>query len=388
MPIPFSRSTRSLDADPHRRSTLGLLIIMAVLGAWTAWLFLARVAVYEVTADARLEVDSAVHPVASPVSGRVVATHLVMGKAVNLGEVLVEIDSQAEQLQLSEEQARLAALSVQRVAVRNRGTAEKQAQMETQQGVPVVLDEARARYEEAEAGAQAAADEMRRLEQLRARRLVPEMHWVRAKAEAERRRAAAEALRLSITRLNQDQRVRVKDRQAQIEAIESEIAALEGAIKTTQATIKRLEHAIEKRRIRAAAAGPLGEVANLRIGSVVRKGDKLGAIVPAGTLRIVAEFLPSEALGRIELGQRARLRLVGFPWTEYGSVAATVAKVASEPRSGQVRVELAVHPDPASPIPLQHGLPGTVEVEVDRLSPAALILRIGGKLLARPPTTT
>ena len=68
-------------------------------------------------------------------------------------------------------------------------------------------------------------------------------------------------------------------------------------------------------------------------------------------------------------------------------MAATVAKVASEPRSGQVRVELAIHPDSSSPIPLQHGLPGTVEVEVDRLSPAALILRIGGKLLARPTTT-
>ena len=35
-------------------------------------------------------------------------------------------------------------------------------------------------------------------------------------------------------------------------------------------------------------------------------------------------------------------------------------------------------------IPLQHGLPGTVEVEVDRVSPAALVLRHAGRMLSTP----
>ena len=52
-------------------------------------------------------------------------------------------------------------------------------------------------------------------------------------------------------------------------------------------------------------------------------------------------------------------------------------------RSGQVRVELTIDPDPASPIPLEHGLPGTIEVEVDRVSPAALALRAVGKMLMK-----
>ena len=78
------------------------------------------------------------------------------------------------------------------------------------------------------------------------------------------------------------------------------------------------------------------------------------------------------------------MRLDGFHWTQYGAIAATVASVASEVRDGRVRVELMIHPDSASPIPLQHGLPGTVEVEVDHVSPATLLLRLTGKLLARP----
>ena len=131
-------------------------------------------------------------------------------------------------------------------------------------------------------------------------------------------------------------------------------------------------------------AGRLGEVAGLHIGSVVREGDRLAAVVPHGDLQVVADFLPPSALGRIQPGQPARLRLEGFPWTQYGSLAATVSRVASEVRNGHVRVELSVDPDSASPIPLQHGLPGTVEVQVERLAPATLVLRAAGKLLARP----
>jgi hypothetical protein len=38
--------------------------------------------------------------------------------------------------------------------------------------------------------------------------------------------------------------------------------------------------------------------------------------------------------------------------------------------------------DGASPIPLQHGLPGTVKVQVERVAPAILVLWAAGKLLA------
>src|SRR4029453_16049414 len=114
--------------------------------------------------------------------------------------------------------------------------------------------------------------------------------------------------------------------------------------------------------------GRLGEVAELRIGSVVREGDRIAAVVTRGELQVVADFLPPSALGRIRPGQPARLRLKGFPWTQCGSLAAAVRRVASEVRNGRVRVELSVGPDLASPIPLQHGLPGTVEVQVERVA--------------------
>ena len=127
-----------------------------------------------------------------------------------------------------------------------------------------------------------------------------------------------------------------------------------------------------------------GKWPTLQIGTFVKAGDKLGAVVPAGSLKLVADFLPAVALGRVQAGQPARLRLDSFPWTQYGSLAATVSSVASEVRDGRVRVELAVDSEPAARLPLQHGLRGTVEVEVERVAPATLVLRAAGQLLAHP----
>jgi membrane fusion protein (multidrug efflux system) len=51
-------------------------------------------------------------------------------------------------------------------------------------------------------------------------------------------------------------------------------------------------------------------------------------------------------------------------------------------------VELALDSRSDSRIPLQHGLPGSVEVEIETLSPANLVLRTAGSLLAGPESNS
>jgi hypothetical protein len=45
---------RSLEADSFRPSWLSLLLIVAILGSWLAWFFLARITLYEVSEAAQL----------------------------------------------------------------------------------------------------------------------------------------------------------------------------------------------------------------------------------------------------------------------------------------------------------------------------------------------
>lgn len=57
---------------------------------------------------------------------------------------------------------------------------------------------------------------------------------------------------------------------------------------------------------------------------------------------------------------------------------ATVVAVASETRDGLVRVELSVDALPPG-IPLEHGLPGTVDIGVGQATPSRLVLRALGQ---------
>lgn len=384
MATAFARTMRSLRADGFRNSGLGLLLTAMALGGWVAWLFLARISRYETTDSARLEVDRAAHVLQAPYTGRVVASALVLGRNVQAGDILIDLDANPERLQIEEEQARRKSMNPRLASLRAQITAAKEARLREQETTVATLDEARARVHEAEQPAQFAEADAARVKKLFDERLTSEREYARAQADANRARATVESLQHSITRTEREQRTRESDRDAQIQALEAEIRRLEGESETSGATIGRLQYDREKRRIRAPISGRLGDVAVLRVGAVVKEGDSLAAIVPSGALRIVAEFEPSAALGRIHPGQAARLRLKGFPWTQYGSIRARIAAVANEIRDGRVRVECDV--DGASPklIPAQHGLPGTVEVEVEQVSPAALVFRLAGDWIAAP----
>jgi membrane fusion protein (multidrug efflux system) len=388
MAATFSRTLRSLEADGPRRRVVDLLVVAVVL-AWAAWLVSARVALYEVTDSARLEVEAAAHPVAAPVGGRVIATRLAIGREVQQGEPLVVLDAECQRHLIREKRTRCTALTERLESLRREIQAEREALAGQQAERATAIAAARARVAEAEARARLAGRQLARLELLRARRAVSPEEYQRGQAEAEACRAALRAGELTAARLGQDRDVQLGDRKTRLAKLEREVVELKGDVAVEEAAIRTLEYEVERHIIRAPAAGRIGAVAaELRVGSVVREAETIGSIVPRGEPRAVALF-PVAAVGRVRPGQAARLRLDGFPWTQYGVLTARVADVGDEARDGLIRVELSLNHDPASAIPLGHGLPGTAEVEVDHVSPATLVLRAAGQyLVARRPSTT
>jgi multidrug resistance efflux pump len=375
---------RSLQADGFRRWTAGIGLAAALLLGWAAWFFLARVQVYEVTATARLEVAQAVRPIETSVAGRITALHMALGQSVAAGDLLAELDSEAERLRLEQEQAHLGGLSSQLDALRDQVAAEERALAGAKEAARAAVEEARSRTAEAEIAARFADEDLARKTRLHGAGQLPEAELSRARYDAQRARAAAETLRITATRLDSEHRSDEGSRQAHLSELKRDGAELAGQKNTSAALVAQLVSEVEKRKLRAPVSGHVAEIAGLQVGAVLREGERLGALLPAGELHAVAAFEPLAALGRIRPGQNARLRLDGFPWTQYGSVPVIVSSVASEVRDGRIRVELDVHPEPDSAIPLQHGLTGTLEVEVERASPATLALRAAGALLAGP----
>src|SRR5262249_1722116 len=149
-PTVFTRTVRSLQADGFAGSMLGLLLAAALLGAWCGWLFLAHISRYETTDSARLEVDRATHMLQAPYTARVIASRLALGRTVEAGEILLELDANPERLEMAEERARRTAidpriqsLRAQLVSLGEAGTRERDAAWAAQ-------EEARARVHEAE----------------------------------------------------------------------------------------------------------------------------------------------------------------------------------------------------------------------------------------------
>jgi membrane fusion protein (multidrug efflux system) len=382
MSSPFSRSLRALESD-RSRTLWPAAIAAALLAAWTAWFLFARVPLYETSASARIEAAAAAHPVEARLAGRAIRVNLTMGARVGEGDVLVELEADAERLALQEARARATALGPDIAAVRSEIAAEERAIADERRATAVGQEQQRALVREAEAVRGLAEEDAKRLARLREEGIIPEADDSRARAEASRRRAFADAAAAALARVEHDEKTRESDRLVRIQRLRGTHTRLEGEGATIAATVKRLEYEIERRIVRAPVDGRIAEAADLRVGAVVDEGDRLAAIVPDGPLRVVAQFAPAAAIGRVREGQPGRVRLSGFPWTEYGSLRASVSRVANEVRDGLVRVELAVDSLPSS-LPLSHALPGTVEVEVERVRPSSLVFRTLGGWLTRP----
>ncbi len=381
MAIPFSRTLRSFRADSFRFGILSSLSAVLIIGAWVAWLCYAQVPLYAVSSSARLETAGELYYVASPISGHVVAVHMGIGQELKEGDVLFELDAEESQLNLAQEQTRQTAGASQIDALRIQMQNEEDALANERQAGKVALEEARSHYRELEEAARFAEDEVKRTLPLYKAGVLAEIEYLRLQSEAKKKHAAAEAVRLSLDRLVWDERSKENNRKARLENLKTEVVALQGNIATSKAAGERFTHDVNRHLVRSPVLGRVGEMSNLRVGSVVHEGDRLGAIIPQGGLRGVAYFPPDVALGRIRVDQVAHLRLDGFPWTQYGTIPMAVANISNEARDGQVRIEFKVKPEAPTRIPLQHGLTGSVEVEVDQVSPAALLLRIIGKRL-------
>jgi multidrug resistance efflux pump len=378
----FSRTLRSLeDRGP---SPLRLALTLLVLGAWGGWLCLAKVEVYATTTEARLEVKSRASRVSAQEGGRVASLAIALGRDVAEGEVLLQLDATVEQRRLDEELAR-AAGTVPKLIALNQQLAvanEVRATRWRLNGVSaarakVALDEAdaaRARQEELGAMAKSLSDAQ----------LLSRTDKVKADGDVVDSQLRLRGARVEVSRLGATQRFEDQQEAARIAELDRLRSDLEAERTAALAAVETARAGLARRTIRAAASGRLGGIAPLQIGDVLKPGDVIATIVPRSAIHVVAELPPARAVGRVVAGQRARVRLEGFAWTEYGMLDATVVDVANEPANGTVRAELVLVGEPPANVPVQHGIPASVDVCVEHVSPLVLLLRELGAVAAPP----
>lgn len=376
----FSRTLLSLDAE-RRRSRSGTVVLLTLLLlAWAIWFFYSSLSVFVVSTNASLEAVQSGHRVSAPVGGRVVSSSLELGRRVKKGEVLVTLDAEKESLTILGETSRLEGLKKQLASLLDESKSTEGELQAASARASATLDETQERLEVARMAMELARRDAERLGRLHTQGLVSDADVGRVESELAQRAGEYLAIRQSLGRLSWDGLAQRGALLARLDRLAYEGADTRGQLETGQRAVDRLRSEAEDRVVRAPCAGILGEVLTLSPGAMVQESAELGTVVPDGTTRVVAYFPVATALGRLTAGQRARVLLDGFPWIEFGSLAARVAAVGAEGRDGSVRAELSFHDDTGGKRAslYQHGLTCTVEVEVERVSPARLVLRKAG----------
>ncbi len=386
MATPFDQTTRSLQAGGRRWLALGALIGAAALAAWLAWFATARIAVFVPGAPARVELDRPSQPIQVEIGGRLVQSRLTLDRAVAAGDLLLELDDREIRLSIAEEQARLAGLRARRATRQAEFDARASADDPAAAVDTAAIAEARARLEAARAAHTQARGEARRARDLAERAVAPTADADRLQAVARQARATVRELEQQVARLGAQRDRGAAERDAAQAALRTELAALDAEVAASTARLDRLDEQLAAHAVRAATSGRIAEIDPPGIGAVLQPGARLGTIVGDGSLRVVAHLPVARALGRVKPGQRARLRVDGFPWTRYGVVAARVTGVAAEARDGGLRIELSpLAPDAAGyephDVPLQHGLTGQLEIEVEQITPLEMLLAALGRLV-------
>jgi membrane fusion protein (multidrug efflux system) len=346
-----------------------------VLAGLSAWSVLARVPVYAVAVHTPLALDPALQVVVTPVAGQVRVTHLQVGREVQAGEVLVELDSTAQRLQLEEAQQHLVALEAHRTARRQEGAALEAAWQATAQAAQTAHQEAQTRHDDAVRALQVAQEKVQRLGPLT------------PLADLQPQKTAVETTHRSLQQLAHAQQVQAAEWRARLAQHQREVVVLEGDLAVATARLARLTHALEDTQLRASSAGRLGVVAALLPGTVVQAGTWLGVLGPPGAFLVTADIPSAVAGGRLRAGQPAWLRFPSAPGGPAWTLPATVAQVAEASPDAGVRVVLRLAPEVLVQLPLQPLVVGTVMVEVAQVAPLTQVsCTLAQALWGRPQT--
>jgi len=195
--------------------------------------------------------------------------------------------------------------------------------------------------------------------------------------EARGQSMASEAAKQRGKRVLTEEASQASSQRAAFERLRRDAVELDDAIAAATASVELLGVELDRRTIRAPVAGRLAEVSAIRVGTAVTHADHVATVVPSGDLKVSGRF-PQRYVGRLRAGQRGLLRLDGFPWTEYGTIAVEVARVAAGPSGGTLRAELVVIGDSPLVVRLKHGMAGTVHVAIEETTPGSLLWRIAG----------
>ncbi|MBX2930247.1 MAG: HlyD family efflux transporter periplasmic adaptor subunit [Saprospiraceae bacterium] len=186
--------------------------------------------------------------------------------------------------------------------------------------------------------------EYRRQQQLHAGGVISDKEW-----------HSSEAAYLAQERQVESAEASILQNEMQIRQLESQVSELRRVKSerendkslTVAEDLQRMHSAIAEWKLRYLVTAPVsGQVSLYKVWSAqqsVAPGEELLAISPASSERVIGRAeLQALQSGRVAVGQRASIRLDGYPAEQFGEIEASVVSVALLPCSDTYLVELSL----------------------------------------------
>jgi HlyD family secretion protein len=253
-----------------------LVVVLLAAGSYALYLYLTPKPLPDGLLYGNGHIEGTEIRVSSEVTGRIVDSRLVEGKTVAAGDLLVRIDDTDSRIQLNQSQA-------------------------------------------------AKAD----LEQLRARQeteLVPLRHHLStAQTDLERYRSLKESGTASVQRLDQAENA-FREAQRQVTALEGQIAATDALLDVARQRVDLAKSQVGKAEITSPISGVI-LVKAIEAGEFATPGRPVAVLVDLQSLELKV-FVPEADIGRIKLGDEARIKTSAFPDRFYGARVSRVDQQA------------------------------------------------------------
>ena len=231
-------------------------------------------------------------------------------------------------------------------------------------------------------------DELRSLQKLVRKNLVPRRRFLALQREAERIRGQSAALNVNIIRAQSTvDEITLEGLQAQRqfrEQVTTELRTIEPRISTLAEQKVAAAKKLSLIEIKAPVNGFVVDLKVHTMGGVVRPGEPIMDVVPENEELILEARVPTSDVDKIRVGQVARVQLSAFDQATtpeaIGSVLSVSADRINDEQSGQTyyltRLELGPdQPEPVKVLRLVSGMPATVFIQTGDRSPLSYLLK-------------
>ena len=112
--------------------------------------------------------------------------------------------------------------------------------------------------------------------------------------------------------------------------------------------------------------GKLSFLKNLTENQMIRSGDTLFAVLPQNQLIIGLSIVSAQSFGKVKIGQKVIIKLVSFPFEEYGSLSGNIEEIEPTPTGSQYRVKIKLEKGLVTnydkTLPFQAEMQGSLEI--------------------------